>query len=249
MYIKEDANLERVLQIGYVDVVNYEDIEIKYNDELRQFYFLRVGLKLMLGTHKQCYDVVTGNIVKLSNDWRHFSKQTILPEERAYTAEELEIIYNHLLDHKEEYLSKEVSEKSTNQVAIYADRTYANCEIDLTFDLNDHEYKYVAVRRIDGKPSYSFEEPMMLMYEEEYDEKLLKELSMDKAEVFKLRKEQEGVEFYNAITGEIISKEKLKNYEYCDKGEVFHDTIEYPVKALEISVNQLNKSHKTKKII
>ena len=69
---------------------------------------------------------------------------------------------------------------------------------------------------------------------------------MDKADVFKLRQEQEKMEFYDAVTGEIISKEKIKNYEYCDKKQIFHNTAEYPVKALEVSVNKLNEGYKTK---
>ena len=228
-------------EIGYTDIANYDDIEIKYNKKLKQFYFLRIEIQFMNVIY---YDIITGEKIKLSSDWSHCPKHIVLPETTAYTIEELELLYNYLIEHKEEYIEKYEDNKIINQVEIYPDMKYWEHELDLVYSYNEDKYRYLAIRKTNGKRirKYLFQEACDISgdFEDLLIEEQLKENTMDKENLFELRKTKENIEFYDAITGEIIKKEKLNDYEYKDKETIFGTASQYPVKILERSLKHLN---------
>ena len=228
-------------EIGYTDIANYDDIEIKYNKKLKQFYFLRIEIQFMNVIY---YDIITGEKIKLSSEWSHCPKHIVLPETTAYTIEELELLYNYLIEHKEEYIEKYEDNKIINQVEIYPDMKYWEHELDLVYSYNEDKYRYLAIRKTNGKRirKYLFQEACDISgdFEDLLIEEQLKENTMDKENLFELRKTKENIEFYDAITGEIIKKEKLNDYEYKDKETIFGTASQYPVKILERSLKHLN---------
>lgn len=228
-------------EIGYTDIVNYDDIEIKYNKKLKQFYFLRIEIQFMNVIY---YDIITGEKIKLSSDWSHCPKHIVLPETTAYTTEELELLYNYLIKHKAEYIEKYENNKIINQVEIYPDMKYWEHELDLVYSYNEDKYRYLAIRKNNGKRirKYLFQEACDISgdFEDLLIEEQLKEDTIDKENLFELRKTKENIEFYDAITGEIIKKEKLNDYEYKDKETIFGTASQYPVKILERSLKHLN---------
>ena len=110
--MNERINNNLRAEIGYTDIVNYDDIEIKYNKKLKQFYFLRIEIQFM---NVISYDIITGEKIKLSSDWSHFPKHIVLPETTAYTIEELELLYNYLIKHKAEYIEKPIMADLTTE--------------------------------------------------------------------------------------------------------------------------------------
>ena len=154
------------------------------------------------------------------------------------------MLYNYLIKHKAEYIEKYENNKIINQVEIYPDMKYWEHELDLVYSYNEDKYRYLAIRKTNGKRirKYLFQEACDISgdFEDLLIEEQLKENTMDKENLFELRKTKENIEFYDAITGEIIKKEKLNDYEYKDKETIFGTASQYPVKILERSLKHLN---------
>ena len=206
------------LEQGYVDLIEYDDIEIKYSEELNQFYFLRVGNKFGLPVR---YDIMTGEVVEYEelrqSGFRHFCKKSILSENCIYTIEGLKEKYNYILDNKDIYIKNEIKENG-NKVVIPTDKFYTVYKIKVVFDSINHEYRFIVDTNVKEEAWYGVLFPS--------------DLKTDSI-------------IYDVITGEIISKEELETYELCDKDAIFEE-ICYSVKNLKEKLKELNKKYKTR---
>lgn len=88
------------IEINDDTVLEYDDIELKSNSELQQYYFLVIGFDA--SEKVVFYDMNSG--LRVTNDelkgFKHMVKKTVLEEGKSYRVGDLKDLYNYMNERK-----------------------------------------------------------------------------------------------------------------------------------------------------
>lgn len=199
--------------------LKYDDIEIKYNRQNRQFYFLEVEFDDE--NNLEYYDINNGMIVSADElkGYEHFDKSILFEgsEDFFITIGDLKRLYERVTEEKKEYISEkkeetqETQEKQTRHLA--NDSQPLNQEIKIT-----------------GDTTFPYDE-LLLVYNEENTNFwfLVRKLADDGT-----------VQTYDAVNGSLVSGKDLKGYKYYSKEAVLEAEQEYKPSQLQELNNYMN---------